>query len=149
MITRYGIIDWGRIFPSLATMCDCAGADPPVLVEGFDRITKHLSSGDKSDIHIRCGVRWQGCDHFPIPVDSITFLTIGTVSPGKVHGHGAAADSKFASVIIDRPDRSVRQDRSRFWRSDHRCSIYWGDDRHIGLGGINLQRTNLILVGCM
>ena len=100
MITRYRIIDQGRIFPSLTTMCDRAGAAPPVLVEGFDRITQRLTCGDKKDIHIKRGVGFQRRDDLSIPIDFIALLTVGAVSPAKVHRHGATANNWFASVVI-------------------------------------------------
>jgi len=90
-----------QCFPSLATMGDHVGAYPPVLVEGFDRITQCLSHGDKSNINIKCGIWRQGCDYLRIPIDFIAFFAIGVISPGEIHRHGAAANSKFAGVIID------------------------------------------------
>ena len=89
-------------------MGDRAGADLPVHVEGFDRITERLSRGDKSDINIRCGIGRQGCDHLPVAIDLIAVFAVGVVRPGHVHRHGGAAGGKFAGGLIDRPDGSVR-----------------------------------------
>jgi hypothetical protein len=86
---------------SLASIGDRTGAYPPVLVEGFDRITQRTSRGDKSDVNKSRGIWCQGRDYLLIPINSIAFFAIGAIRPGKVHRHGGAANRKFACVIID------------------------------------------------
>ena len=81
-------------------MGDRVAAYLPVLVESFDRITQCLSRGNKCDVDIRCGIWRQRRDYLLISIDLIAVFAIGAIIPGKVHGHGAAANNKFAGVIV-------------------------------------------------